>query len=89
MATYTEEEKLTAKQMLDNKSFLELLAKVLLSEEETLTPEVITSKTNEELGELVRANSLAEQKIKLRFNLLKKLGRSDSEDGGKGRTVPR
>jgi hypothetical protein len=36
--------------------------------------EVVREKSNEELGEVVRADLLAENKIKLRWNKLKQLG---------------
>lgn len=68
---FTDKEKQIAKSIVDNEDYVELLAKVLLTEEDKFTSEVIQSKTNEELGEYVRANDLAEQKVKQRFNRLK------------------
>jgi len=71
---YTDEEKQTAQALNSNQGFLELIAKVFLDTEDKLTDEFVQGKTNEELGEIVRANNMAEQKVKLRFNQLRMLG---------------
>jgi hypothetical protein len=70
---FTDNEKRTAKAIVENKEISDLLAKILLVEEDRLSAELIATKTNEELGEFVRANALAETKVKLRFNQLKLL----------------
>lgn len=73
---YTEEERQVARAIIGNKQYTELIAKVFLESEDKLTSDVILSKTNEELGEIVRANDLAEQKVKSRFNVLKMLAQN-------------
>lgn len=83
---YSQQEKKTAQAIISNKDFCELLAKVLLSTEETLSMEVVREKTNEELGEIVRADAIAKEKIQLRWNKLKQLGQSNS---GKKSSVPK
>ena len=83
---YTNEEKQTAQALLSNKGFVELIAKVFLDTEDRFTDETVQGKTNEELGEIVRANYLAEQKVKLRFNRLQMLGQKNE---GKDRKVPK
>jgi len=72
---FTQEEKQTAQALLSNKGFVELIAKVFLETEDKFTDDTF-QKSNEELGEVVRANYLAEQKVKLRFNRLQMLGQS-------------
>lgn len=71
---FTPEEKETAKALMGNKDFQNLIAKVFLSEEEKIDGEFIKLKTNEELGEVVRANYLAEEKIKARWSKLRQIG---------------
>jgi hypothetical protein len=75
---YTEEEKQIAQAIVGNKSYCELLAKVFLSTEVKLTSEVVREKTDKELGEIVRASSLAEDHIKVRWNKLKQLGQQET-----------
>ena len=62
------------------------MAKIFLDTEDKLTSEVILGKTDEELGQIVRANDMAEQKIKSRFAMLKNLG-APTRDKSKN-TVP-
>mgnify|MGYP000518667555 CR=1 FL=1 len=71
---YTQEEREVAQALVNNKPALELLAKVFLETEDKLTQDIITSKTNDQLGELVRADDMAEQKVRNRFVVLKNLG---------------
>lgn len=71
---FTKEEKQVAQQIVSNKDFVQLLAKVFLDTEEKISSETVNGKTNEELGEIVRANTLAEEKVQLRFSRLKQLG---------------
>jgi hypothetical protein len=71
---YTAEEKQIAQAIVSNKEYCNLLAKVFLSTEDKLTMEVVREKTNIELGEIVRADLLAENKLQLRWNKLKQLG---------------
>lgn len=85
---YTEKDKQIAKAIVENAPMVELLAKVLLAEEDKLSAELISSKTNDELGEFVRANYLAETKIKLRFDRLKRLASEIKEEGTKKSKVP-
>jgi hypothetical protein len=72
--TYTDQEKEIAKAIIGNKDYCTLLAKVFLSTEDSLTPEVVREKTDKQLGEIVRADILAENKIKMRWNKLKQIG---------------
>lgn len=85
---YTKEDKEIAKGILSNKEFVELLAKVFLEEEDKITTAIINTKTNEELGEIVRASDMAEIKVKQRFNTLKMLGDTLAVTG-KGSNVPK
>lgn len=71
---YTKEEKETAQALISNTEYLELIAKVFLKSEDKLDSSFVSGKTNEELGEIVRANDLAEQKVKSRFAVLKQIG---------------
>lgn len=73
---YTEDERQIAKALIGNKQYTELIAKVFLESEDKLSSDVILNKTNEQLGEIVRASDLAEQKVKSRFNVLKMLAQN-------------
>lgn len=70
---YTKQDHELAKDLCSNKQYLELIVKIFLQSEDKLDHSFVASKTNEELGEVVRANALAEQKIKLRYDHLKML----------------
>lgn len=78
---YTQEDKDLAKQLVAEEKYMELIAKVFLDEEDKLSMELITNKTNEELGEIVRANTLAEIKVKNRYNRLKTLAQGTGQKG--------
>ena len=71
---YTEEDKLTAQALISNKGFTELLKKVFLDVEDKITPEFVDARTNEQLGEILRADSMAERKIAQRYSRLLQLG---------------
>lgn len=71
---YTEEEKLTAQALVSNKAFTDLMKKVFLDVEDKLDPTAVDNRTNEQLGELVRADSIAERKIAMRYSKLLQLG---------------
>lgn len=77
---FTQEDKDIAKALLSNDKFVELIAKVFLDTEDKLSLELIQTRSNEQLGEFVRADMMAEVKVKTRFNKLKQLG---SEPVGK------
>lgn len=70
---YSQEEKATAKAIVENKSYMELLTKVFLQKEDRINPDIALAKTNEQLGEIIRADLQAEEKIKDRFDILKRL----------------
>ena len=70
---YTPEDRQVAQALCSNPRYLALLAKVFLDEDDKLTPELVMQKTNEELGEMVRASMLAEIKVKNRYAMLKRL----------------
>jgi hypothetical protein len=71
---FTDEDKKTAKALCSNKNFIELLKKVLLEREDKLTPDLVNQKTNVQLGEIVRADTQAEIKIRDRLTILLNLG---------------
>lgn len=71
---YTEEEKLTAQALVSNKAFTDLLKKVFLDIEDKLNADIILAKENEALGQMVRADFMAEEKIKMRYSKLLQLG---------------
>lgn len=71
---YTEDEKLTAQALISNKDFTRLLKKIFVDAEDKFDPSTIDDRTNEQLGELVRADSLAERKIAIRYSRLLQLG---------------
>lgn len=77
---YTKEDRQIAKALCSDPKYLELIAKVFLEEEDKLSIEFVTQKTNDQLGEIVRANTLAEIKVKNRYATLKRLS---SETPGK------
>ena len=77
---FTQDDKEIARALLQSDKYVELLTKVFLTEEERITDEVINEKTNKELGEIVRANHLANVKVRTRFAKLKQLA---SENKGK------
>jgi hypothetical protein len=74
---YTEKEKAIARQIIENKDICALLEKVFIHREETLNLEMVAQKTNEELGEIVRANAMADQKILLRWRELHHTGQPE------------
>lgn len=84
---FTDKEKKTANQLLKNEAFGDLLAKVFLETEDKLNSDLIQKKTNAELGEIVRADDLAEQKVRQRFGVLKNL--AQEVGGKKPQKVPR
>lgn len=77
---FTEQERLIAKKITDDKDISNLISKVMLCSEEHFSSDFVKHKTNEELGEVVRANTLAEQKIQLRWNRLKTLAQTQSSE---------
>lgn len=88
MATYSDEDKQLAASIVSNKDIVELLGRIFLTEDTKLSAEVISTKPNAELGEFVRADYLAEQKVLNRFSKLKQLA-SEVKTGKKGGKVPR
>ena len=84
---YTKEEKEIAKNIVSNKAMVEFMTKVFLGTEDRLTEEVINSKTDKELGEITRANSMADRKVKSRFAVIKNL--SVEAGDGKPNVVPK
>lgn len=83
---YTSEEKQIAQAIVGNPDYCNLIAKVFLDTEDKLTLDFATGKNDEELGQIVRAQLLAEAKVKIRWNKLKQLGQ---ESGKSPRVVPR
>lgn len=71
---YTEEEKMTAQALVSNPAFLALLKKVFTEVEDKFEDDVVDVLDDERLGQMVRANSLAERKLKMRYSKLVQLG---------------
>ena len=80
---FTDKEKKTAQSIVENEAIVDLLSRIFLETQDKFTPEFIASKNNEELGELLRADSMAETKIVQRFNRLKQIGESLKSGGSK------
>ena len=80
---YTDKEKATARHIVESEDIRKLLQKVFTTPSESLNPEVVASKTNEQLGEIVRAESLAEQKILIRWQELVRIGQPKSDAAAK------
>lgn len=76
--TYTDKEKEAAKHIVDSENIKNLLAKIFTQRSTTITMETVQKKTNEQLGEHVRADAIAEQKILQRWGELVRLG-TDTE----------
>ena len=74
-----EQKKEIARRLTESDEYMQVLAEIFLETEDKLTYETVNNKTNEELGEIVRADSIAEQKIATRFNRLKMLGQPKLE----------
>lgn len=75
---YTEKEKQIAQEIISNKEMCDLLHKVFFESDDKLSLEIVLSKNNEELGEIVKADTLATQKILSRWAKLKQLGQKTS-----------
>lgn len=71
----TQDDKRILQRLVADEDYMRVLSDVLLKED-TISPEVLLHKTNEELGEIVRAEMVAEDKIKSRLNKIKLLGKS-------------
>lgn len=76
---YNQEDKHLAKQLVAEEKYMELIAKIFLEEEDKFSIELVTNKSNEALGEMVRANTLAEVKVKNRYAKLKQLAQGGGE----------
>lgn len=72
--TYTEEERLTAQALVSNKGFTDLIRKVFTEREDKLNSDVVIALDNQRLGELMRADFMAEEKLKMRYTQLVQLG---------------
>jgi len=77
---YSDKEKKLARALLEDKDLCVLLEKVFTTKDESFNHSVIADKTNEELGELVRADSLAEQKVLNRWRNLQLLGQPEPSE---------
>lgn len=74
---FTKEDKEVAKQLVSDEKYVNLLAKIFLTKDDQLTTEIIREKTNDQLGEIVRADDLAEHKVRGRFSRLKMLAQGE------------
>lgn len=81
---FTDKEKKAAQGLVKNKAFMELLEKILLETEDKYHPEFVNARTDEQLGQVVRADSLAERKVKNRLSKLKNLGKEQGTNTSKG-----
>lgn len=72
--SFTEEDRKIAQGLCSNPDFIALIKKVMLKREEPINPDLLALKTNEELGEIVRADEQAEIKIKSRLTTMLNLG---------------
>ena len=84
---YNDDERQIIRDILGKKKVLDLLHKALLTDHNQLPPEVVLNKNNEELGEWVRANILAEDKLAVRLARL--LSIANRQTGGKPKVVPK
>ncbi len=66
----SKEDQQQAKNIIENKPLLEFLTKYLVEPQQQWTGEVV-SMSNDQLGELVKADVIAQQKIIERFNKIK------------------
>lgn len=73
---FTDHEKEIAKRIVENEDMINLIKKVFVEPEEKIAFDIIKEKSNEELGEIVRANTVAEEKIRNRLIRLKNLALS-------------
>lgn len=71
---FTDKEQVIARSIVADIDMQELLRKVFTTSEETINKELVVAKTNEELGEIVRANVLAEAKVLARWGTLLRAG---------------
>lgn len=76
---FTKQEEKIARGLVADGELVALLTKALLTPNERLNSDIIQEKTNEELGEIVRAMDIAEMKIRARFNALLALGQPESK----------
>lgn len=70
---FTDEDKRILAELLKNKDAMKLLYEALTEQETKLAPNLITSLSEEELGKLVKIDMMAEEKIKTRFDNLKRI----------------
>jgi len=71
---YTEEEKQTAQALASNPAFLSLIKKVFTEQEDKINGDIVIAYDNVRLGEFVRADFMAEEKLKMRYSKLIQLG---------------
>lgn len=76
---FTKKDEKIARGLVADKDLMALLEKALVNPNERLKSETVLEKTNEQLGEIVRAMELADMKIRARFNTLIALGQPESE----------
>lgn len=70
---FTDEDKRILAEMLKNKDGMKLLYEALTQAETKFTPQLVTNMSEEELGKLVKIDMLAEEKVKTRFDNLKRM----------------
>ena len=78
--TFTDAEKKLATQLLGEEAYVALIKKVFLEKEDSIHPDIILTKSDKELGEITRANHLAEMKVQDRYNRLQTIA---AKTGGK------
>lgn len=62
-----------AKRLFNDQPLVDLLSEYLLEVEEKLNPSVIQNMTDEQVGQITRAELVADQKIRERFGRIKNL----------------
>jgi hypothetical protein len=73
MIEFTERDKKLAHTIVSDPTMLAFIKKVFVLPQEQFTPEQVANMSNGELGELVKADVLAQQKILKRYTDLKRL----------------
>lgn len=71
--TWADDDKKLAKGIVENEAIMSLLYRVLVEPREQISAERAVSMPNADLGELVKADALAQAKIEKRFADLKRL----------------
>jgi glutaredoxin-related protein len=80
----SKEDQQQAKNIIENKPLYDFLQKYLIEPQEIWTPQAVDALSNEQLGERVKVDVLAQQKIVTRFNNIKRMA---GTNGGAGAPI--